>query len=80
MIMKEKTAEQMAEELGLELCSFTGECDTCQEPPGHRRVWVCITRAEETEVSYYICEGCLPAHYQRTIQEIVMDEQMADEW
>lgn len=69
--------DKMAEELGLDLCYFRGDCDHCQGrfnwdtkktedfrrlvPIG--RTWARILRGEETETDYYICDACLPLQW-----------------
>jgi hypothetical protein len=57
------TVEQMADELGLDLCTFQGEgCDTCQEPKPDARIYVQMLQFAESnpEAGYYVCEHCLP--------------------
>jgi len=57
------TVERMADELGLDLCTFQGEgCDTCQDPKPDARIYVQMLQFAESnpEAGYYVCEHCLP--------------------
>lgn len=56
--------DRCADWLGLEQCCFDPndrDCDTCEHATG--RVWASISRGEETETNYYICDRCVPQKY-----------------
>jgi hypothetical protein len=63
--LSETDIERMARDLGLQLCSFTGECDTCH-PELETRAWVLMYQPAESnpEVMYYACDHCVPKRHQ----------------
>lgn len=62
--------DKFAAEVGLEICGFTGDCDSCPEGrPEDVRTWASMCRGEVTEVGEYVCANCLPEYRRQRIDE-----------
>ena len=69
--------DKLAQECGLEICYFDGECNRCEEPTG--RTWADVCRGMDfEEVNKYVCAKCLPKYHADYLRELAFWEEYAE--